>query len=135
MLYTVLSCAVFLLALGGAGRSVVREWGFLRARRKGIEVQADIVENATHGTGQRNTYWLAPVVGYHLDGRRHIAEVSNASGQPGTVGSAMTVVVDPDKPGVVYDRYGGFGAVGRNWLALFALSVVNVVIMLSVRLH
>jgi hypothetical protein len=132
-MYVVLSWAILILALGSSVPLVGQERGYLRARRKGVELQADVVENAPHAAGQRNNYWLAPVVRYHLDGHKYLAEVSNASGRPGDTGGSMTVLVHPDEPGVPYDRYGGIGMIARNSLGLCLLAAGNFVIMLLTR--
>lgn len=108
----------------GAVRAGLREADFLRARRSGVELQAEIVDNDATPTGNRNQYFLAPVVRYHLDGHAFVGSVLNASGVPGERGGFMTIVVRREEPSVPYDRYGGLGVQARGWLAVFGVAVV-----------
>lgn len=107
----------------GAVRAAVGEIGFIRARREGVELRAEVLDDDVSPTGNRKQFLLTPVVRYHLDGHAYVSSVLNASGAPGRRGSFMTVVVRPDRPHESYDRYGGLGAQARGRLALFALAV------------
>jgi hypothetical protein len=127
MFLLVFSAVFLVVATTGAVRAGLREAGFLRARRSGVELQADVLDNDTSPSGKRGAYFLTPVVRYRLDGRAYTGTVVNASGTPGDRGSAMTIVVSPDRPYEPYDRYGGMGAVARGWLLLFALSLALLV--------
>ncbi|WP_433894367.1 hypothetical protein [Streptomyces sp. CA-111067] len=125
------ACLALVVGTVGAVRSAARELAFRRARRQGVELQADVVDNEPTSSGNRGSYNLAPVVRYHLDGRRYTSTVVNASGAPGGVGGSMTIVVHPDHPYAPYDRYAGMGAMARGWLALFALSLVLIAVALA----
>jgi hypothetical protein len=89
------------------GRRMV---GYRRARRTGVELQAEVVDNvANPRVGFDRGYALSPVVCYYLDGRSYEAVIVNASGFRTELGSFMTIVVNPDSPDKPYDRYQGMG--------------------------
>lgn len=90
MLYVLLSAALCLAGAVGTARAAVREAGFLRARRSGVHVQAEVVDNDTAPTMNAGQYYVTPVVRYHIDGRRYEAALVNASGLPGTRGWVAT---------------------------------------------
>ncbi|WP_328473308.1 DUF3592 domain-containing protein [Streptomyces sp. NBC_00448] len=133
MFFTVLASAGLVVGIGAAVKAVKDEAAFLRVRRRGIEVQADVVDNDASPVGNRNTYFLTPVVRYRLNGRSYTAALCNPNGAPGGVGGGMTVLVHPDHPYAPYDRYGGMGTQSRNLLLLFALTVADFALMLALR--
>lgn len=133
MFYTVLASAGLVFGIGAAAKAVSDEAAFLRVRRRGVRLQADVVDNYTSPTGNRNSYFLTPVVQYRLDGRSYKAELCNPGGGRGSVGSSMTVMVHPDHPYAPFDRYGGMGTRSRNLLLLFALTVADFALMLATR--
>lgn len=130
MVFLVFAVVLMAVSTVGALRAGTREAGFLRARRGGVELQAEVVDIDASPAPNRGSYFLTPVVRYHLDGHRYEAELVNPSGTPGARGSAMTIVVSPDHPYAPYDRYGGMGGAARGWLMLFALSLVVLVMAL-----
>jgi hypothetical protein len=129
--FLVSACVLLLIGAVGAAKSGARELAFRRARRQGVELQADIVDREPTSSGRHGSSILAPVVRYRLEGHRHTATVVNASGAPVGLGGSMTIVVHPDHPYAPYDRYAGMGMTARVWLAYFALSVVVVAIALA----
>ena len=133
MLFVLLSAAVCLAGAIGTVKAASREAGFLRARRTGVQLQAEIVDNDTQPTLNAGQYYVTPVVRYHLDGRSYEAAVVNASGTPGTRGSAMTLVVDPARPYEPYDRYQGMGAASRGWVLAFLMGAVMLAWALTMR--
>lgn len=123
MYFLVFACVLLAVSTVGAVRAAVREAGFLRARRGGVELQAEVLDIDAKRAPNSGSYFLTPVVRYHLDGHRYEAELVNSSGASGSRGSAMTIVVSPDHPYEPYDRYGGMGGAARGWLMLFALAL------------
>ncbi|MEW1862035.1 hypothetical protein OG896_01065 [Streptomyces sp. NBC_00669] len=133
MFFTVLATAGLVVGIGAAVKAVKDEAAFLRVRRRGVEIQADVVDNDASPVGNRNTYFLTPVVRYRLNGRSYTAALCNPNGTPGGVGAGMTILVHPDHPYAPYDRYGGMGTQSRNLLLLFALTVADFAMMLALR--
>lgn len=110
-----------LVGLTGAAR---REIGYWRARRGGVELQAEVVDNRATPAGRtRAGYYLIPVVRYRLGDRSYEAAIVNASTVPRDRGDSMTVVVSPDDPYEPYDRYQGMGPAGRGWVICFVMAV------------
>jgi hypothetical protein len=133
MAFLVLSALLLAISLAGVVRAGRREFGYCRARRTGVELQAEVVDNqANPSPRQRGAYDLVPVVRYHLGGRSYEACVVNASGLPGDRGSFMTVLVHPGTPYEPYDRYQGMGAAARASLMLFVLAVGLLLLALAV---
>lgn len=132
MLFVLLSAALCLAGAVGTARAAVREAGFLRARRTGVQLQAEVVDNDTRPTVNAGQYYVTPVVRYHLEGRSYQAALVNASGLPGARGTAMTVVVDPARPYEPYDRYQGMGAASRGWVLGFLMGTASLVWALAV---
>ena len=129
MVAWVFSIVLLAAATVGAVRAGLREADFLRARRHGVELQAEVLDNDASPTGNMNQYLLTPVVRYHLDGRAFVGSVLNASGVPGERGASMTIVVRREDPSVPYDRYGGLGVQARGRLAVFAVAVAVFVVV------
>jgi hypothetical protein len=123
---TAMSFVLFSAVLCGIGavgtvRAVLREADFLRARRTGVELQAEVIDNDAKPTTDSGQYYLTPVVRYSIQGRTYEAELVNASGLPGSRGSFMTIVVNPARPYEPYDRYQGMGATSRGWVLMFLI--------------
>ena len=133
MFFVVFSSVFLIVGIGAAVKAFTGEAAFIRVRRHGVELQADVVDNESSPGGNQNAYHLTPVVRYHVNGRAYKAALRNASGGRGFVGSSMTIVVHPDHPYAPYDRRGGMGTQSRNLLLLFALTVADFVLMLATR--
>jgi hypothetical protein len=133
MFFMVLSTAVLIAGIVAAVKAAMDEAAFIRVRRRGVQLQADVVDNDASSANNQNSYYLTPVVRYRLNGRAYQAALCNANGGAGRVGGGMTVLVDPVHPYAPYDRYGGIGTRSRNLLLLFALGVVAFVVMLATR--
>lgn len=133
MLLLVLTAFVVVTAIVSAGKAALTERAFLKARYRGVQLQADIVDNDTSPSGRRGAYYLTPVVRYHLEGRAYTAAIGNASSAARSRGSSMTVVVDPEHPYLPFDRFGGMGSAARGSLLVVPLAVVLVV--LAIALH
>jgi hypothetical protein len=118
-------CSAALCVLGAIGtvRAAFREAGFLRARRAGVELRAEVVDNDAQPAMSAGQYYLTPVVRYAIEGRTYEAGLVNASGLPGSRGSSMTIVVDPARPYEPYDRYQGMGATARGWVLMFLIGI------------
>jgi hypothetical protein len=133
MVFLVLSAIVLAISLFGVAQAGRREIGYWRARRTGVELQAEVVDNeATPSSRQRGAYNLVPIVRYHLGERPYQASVVNASGVPGDRGSFMTILVRPDSPYEPYDRYQGMGAAARGSILLFVFAVGLLFLALAV---
>lgn len=132
MFFMVLSSALLVVGICGLGKAIADEAAFLRVRRSGVEISADVVGNDASPSPNQNAYHLNPVVRYHVDGRAYEAAVCNP-GSRGHVGSGMTILVHPDHPYAPYDRYGGIGTRSRNLVLLFACTVALFVLMLATR--
>ena len=130
MFFLIFAAVILVVGTVGAVRAVLQELRFRRARRGGVELQAEVLDNDATPSANRGAYFLTPVVRYHLEGRSYTAAVANASGSAGTRGSGMTIVVSPDHPYEPYDRYGGMGAMARGSLLLFALALVVITVAL-----
>jgi hypothetical protein len=133
MVYVVLSAVGTLIALVGLVRAMINEAGFLRARRSGMELQAEVTGNGSSPVGSGNAQVFTPVVRYAIEGRTYQAEVANSSGIAGS--GSMTIVVNPEHPRVPYDRYGGLGRAGRGSIAVFALTAVNLAAAIAILAH
>ncbi|WP_290118992.1 DUF3592 domain-containing protein [Actinomadura sp. DC4] len=119
-------------ALVGVARAGRREFAYLRARRTGAELQAQVVDTlASPSRRAAGTYDVTPIVRYHLGERTYEATIVNASSVPQERGDSMTVVVSEDSPYEPYDRYQGMGAKARGSFALFALAVVVLLMALA----
>ncbi|MFI0942609.1 DUF3592 domain-containing protein [Streptomyces sp. NPDC021020] len=127
MLFVVCACVAFLTGAFGTVRAALRGARCLRARRSGLELQADVVGNDSRPTANAGRYSLTPVVRYRIDGRTIVSSLVNASGRPGTSGGAMTVVVDPARPYEPYDRYRFLGAADGGAVLLLLLGTALLV--------
>ncbi|MFI0723714.1 DUF3592 domain-containing protein [Streptomyces sp. NPDC021224] len=121
MIFVAVASAAFLAGAFGTARAVLHGARCLRARRSGLELQADVVGNDSGPTANAGRYSLTPVVRYHVEGRAIVSSLVNASGRPAPTGGAMTVVVDPARPYEPYDRYRLLGAVDGGSVLLLLL--------------
>ena len=124
MVFSAVMLVIGVVAAVGSGR---KELAFQRAKRQGVELQAEVMDNAPSPSGNKGAYYLTPVVRYRLEGHTYTAELANASATPGIArGSGVTIVVHPDHPYEPFDRFGGMGAMARGSLLFLPLSLVLV---------
>jgi hypothetical protein len=131
MIFFVVELAVtvlFVVLLVKVVRLDVHYW---KARRFGVELQAEVVDNRAGASGQRGTYRLTPVVRYHLEGRSYEADILNPSGAPGEKGTSMTILVNAERPYEPYDRYRDVGSAVLGVLAVLALNVALLILAIS----
>lgn len=134
MVYLVL--AVLLACfLKGSVKTCRRMVGYWRARRTGVEMQAEVVDNLWNPPvgWQKSADGLAQVVRYHLNERSYDAVIVNASGIRKDLGSFMTIVVSPNSPYEPYDRYQRVGA--REQGNLLGLVVIVGLLVLALARH
>lgn len=127
------ACVTLGLAVIGAIAAVTRDIGYWRARRQGVQLSAEVRSNDATSTGRTGTYYLTPVVRYHLNGRWYEAKLVNPSGQPADPGGSMVVVVHPEHPYEPYDRYQGMGTAARNAMLALPVGILLVIWALAVR--
>ncbi|WP_031513339.1 DUF3592 domain-containing protein [Streptomyces sp. NRRL F-5123] len=132
MIFVAVAAAAFLTGAFGTVRAALHGARCIRARRSGLELQADVVGNDSGPTANAGRYTLTPVVRYHIEGRAIVSSLVNASGRPGPTGGAMTVVVDPARPYEPYDRYRLLGALDGGSIMLFLLGTALLVWSLAV---
>lgn len=132
VIFMVISAVLLICSLAGVFQAGRREAAYWCARRTGVELQAEVVDNrASPSNRSKGTYYLTPVIRYHLAERSYEAAVVNASSIPRDRGDFMTVVVSPDSPYEPYDRYQGMGAAARGSLLFFVLAIGLVLLTLA----